>query len=64
MMLKELKKGEYFTIKPIENPTEKQVYIKGDYDRSAKNYECQRFDDINEFRSFSGNKQVYRDFIF
>ncbi len=64
MMLKELKKGEYFTIKPIENPTEKQVYIKGDYDRSAKNYECTRFDDISEFRNFSGNRQVYTDFTF
>ena len=39
MMLKNLKKGEYFTIKPIEAPTEKQVYIKGDYDRASKNYE-------------------------
>ena len=24
-----LKKGEFFTLKPIENPTESQVYISG-----------------------------------
>lgn len=64
MMLKDLKKGDYFTIKPIETPTEKQVYIKGDYDRASKNYECTRFDDICESRSFSGNRTVYTDFTF
>ena len=28
--LKNLKKGDYFTLKPIEEPTGDQVYIKGD----------------------------------
>lgn len=64
MMLKDLKKGDYFTVKAIECPTEKQVFIKGDYDRSDKKYECVRFDDINEYRYFKGTKEVYTDFIF
>lgn len=34
--IKELKIGEYFTIKPTENPKESQVYIRGEYDRADK----------------------------
>lgn len=64
MTIKELKKGEFFTIKPIENPTEKQVYIRGDYDRSTKKYSCGRFDDICYEREFKGDKVVYTGFTF
>lgn len=36
MKLKDIKKGEYFTLKPIAEPKESQVYIKEEYDRSEK----------------------------
>lgn len=64
MTIKELKKGEFFTLKPIENPTEKQVYIRGDYDRSSKKYSCGRFDDCSYEKEFKGDKVVYTDFVF
>lgn len=64
MKLKDLKKGEYFTLKPIENPTEKQVFIRGEYDRTEKKYECGRFDDISYTRYLSGKTEVYTDFTF
>lgn len=64
MKLKDLKIGEYFTLKPIENPTEKQVFIRGEYDRTEKKYECGRFDDISYSRYLSGKTEVYTDFIF
>ena len=64
MTVKELKKGDYFTIKPIENPTEKQVYIRGEYDRATKKYSCGRFDDISYEKMLSGDKVVYVDFTF
>lgn len=64
MKLKDLKKGEYFTIKQIEYPTENQVYIKGDYDKSDKKYCCGKFNDISAYRMFKGNKEVYTEFIF
>lgn len=64
MTIRELKKGDYFTKKAIEYPTERQVWIRGDYDRSTKKYECYRFDDINTFTYVSGTKEVYTDFIF
>lgn len=64
MKLKELKIGEYFTLKPIENPKENQVYIRGEYDRSDKKYCCGKFSDISYSRMFDGNKEVYMEFTF
>lgn len=64
MTLKDLKIGEYFTLKPIENPTEKQVFIRGEYDRTEKKFECGRFDDISYTRYLSGKTEVYTDFTF
>ena len=64
MTIKELKKGDFFTLKPIENPKESQVYIRGDYDRSTKKYFCGRFDDISYEKEFKGDKVVYTDFVF
>lgn len=64
MRIKDLKIGEYFIIKPLENPTENQVYIRGEYDRSAKRYDCGKFSDISYSRMFDGNKEVYTEFTF
>lgn len=64
MKVKDLKKGEYFTVKNIENPTEKQVYIRGEYDRTEKKYICGRFDDISYSKCFDGKKEVFVDFVF
>lgn len=64
MKLKDLKLGEYFTLKPIEYPTESQVYVRGEYDRSEKKYDCGKFSDISYSRMFDGNKEVYTDFTF
>lgn len=62
--LKDLKKGEYFTIKSIDYPKESQVWIKDEYDRTECKYCCIRFDDISESRLYAGNKEVYTDFTF
>lgn len=62
--LKDLKKGEYFTLKPIEEPTEKQVYVRGDYDKSERKYDCGRFDDISYSRLLKGTTAVYTEFTF
>ena len=62
--LKELKKGEWFTIKPIEEPKESQVFIRDDYDRGLKRFLCGKFDDISAYRYFKGEKTVYVDFYF
>ena len=64
MLIKDLKIGEYFTLKPIENPKENQVYIRGEYDRTEKKYDCGRADDISYSRYFNGDKEVYTDFVY
>ena len=64
MMLKEVKKGDFFTRKAIDEPTERQVYIRGEYDRESKKYECTRFDDINAVIYLKGTTEVYTDFTF
>lgn len=64
--LKNLKKGDYFTLKPIEEPTGDQVYIKGDFVRVEKlnKYSCSKFNDICSERFLKGDTIVYTDFIF
>ena len=64
MTVKQLKNGEFFTLKPIAEPKESQVYIRGEYDRSAKKYECGKFSDISYSRLIKGNTEVYTDFVF
>ncbi len=64
MTIKELKVGDYFTLKPISEPKESQVYIRGPYDRTESKYECGKFDDISVTRYFKGTKEIYTDFIF
>ena len=62
--LKNLKPGEYFTLRPVSEPKESQVYIRGDYNRSEEKYECCKFSDMCYSRLFKGEKEVYTDFIF
>ena len=64
MTVKELKRGEMFTLRPIEEPRESQVFIRGEYDRSERKYWCDRFSDISDGKFLSGTKEVYQDFVF
>lgn len=64
MTVKELKKGDFFTKKNVSCPTENQVFVRGDYDRSARRYECYRFSDINDTQLLRGDKVVFCEFEF
>lgn len=64
MKLNELKKGAMFTLKDIAEPTESQVYIKGDYDRTTKTYSCICFADMNKEKFLKASKEVFTDFTF
>lgn len=64
MKLKELKQGDWFTLKPIEEPKASQVYIRGEYDRTEKKYDCGKFSDISYSRLLKGDTEVYTDFTF
>lgn len=58
--IKDLKKGEFFKRKADS----KEVYIKGDYDRSSKSYCCTSFYDINKWVFIKADKLVYVGFTF
>lgn len=62
--LKEIKKGDYFTLKEISEPKENQVYIKGDYDKVSKTFSVCKFSDMNSERFIKADKQIYVDFTF
>lgn len=63
MKLKDLKKGEPFTLKSIDNPHSSIVYIKGTYNRHAKKYKCVNFEDNSKTKMLDPNKYVYQDFV-
>lgn len=62
--ISKLKAGAYFTLHPVEEPTERQVYVRGDYDRSLKKYEYYKFADTCAFNFAKRDRIVYVDFIF
>lgn len=62
--IKDLKKGDYFTLKPIEYPSEKLVWVRGDYERSEKKYSCTKFSDICHENFMKGDRIVYVGFEF
>lgn len=64
MKIKDIKKGDFFTLKAINEPKESQVYIRGEYSREAKKYSCCKFNDVNNERLFDGSKEVFTDMIF
>ena len=64
MKLKELKKGDWFTLKNISEPKDNQVWIKDEYNRSSKKYLCIRWSDISDSKEISGDKEVYTNFTF
>ena len=64
MTVKQLKQGEYFTRKPIAEPKENQVYIRGEYDHSTKKYICTKWDDISSSILLKGGTEIYTEFVF
>lgn len=64
MKIQELKKGDYFTVKPIAEPKESQVFVYDGYDRSDRKYVAIKFSDISSSRLFKKDTEVYTDFIF
>ena len=63
-LLKDLKKGEFFTKKPIEELKETQVFIRGEYDKGEKKYEITRFSDFCDTAYLKGTAKVYVGFTF
>lgn len=63
-LLKDLKQGEYFILKPVEYPDENRVYIRGEYDRTDRRYSCTKFVDTCAETFKKGTTTVYTGFTF
>lgn len=64
MKVKQLKEGEFFTKKQIADPSDDQVWIRGNYIRTEKKYECINFDDANRYCYLPADKEVFTNFVF
>lgn len=64
--IKELKRGDFFTLKDYgeETTPSARVYVRGDYDRSERKFEIYKFDDVNAARFIRGDKPVFVGFTF
>lgn len=62
--LKKVKQGEWFTLKPIKEPKEKQVWVREEYDRANKKYYAHNFGDASKYRELKGERKVYIEFYF
>lgn len=58
--IRELKQGEMFTLKPIEEePKENQIWIRAHYDRGSKTFSAYNYADVNKERFFKPTKNIY-----
>lgn len=64
ILLKNVKNGDCFTLRPLREPKDTQVYVRSDYDRETKKYEIYKFFDLGDWRMMRGDRIVYVDFIF
>jgi len=64
MTIKDVKKGEFITLKPLPYPKESQVWIRDEYDRSEKKYMIVAWNDCSRSRLLKPDTPVYTDFIF
>ena len=64
MTIRELKKGDWFTLKPIDEPKASQVWVRGEYDRSTKRYSVTSWDDVNRELFLKGSREAFTEFTF
>lgn len=58
--IEKVKKDDFFKLK--ENSS--KVWIRGQYCRTNKAYECMNFHDISDFKYLKKGKQVFVEFEF
>lgn len=46
-------------MKEVEFPTEKQVWIRDEYDREEREYLCYNFADTSKWKYLKGDRKVY-----
>ena len=64
LTIKDLKKGDYLTLKKIDDPKESQVWLKDDYDKSSKCFFIVNFANMNKSKLVKGSLKIYTSFNF
>lgn len=59
--LRQLAKGELFRLKDTKTAP---VWVKDYYDPSSKRWCCYKYEDVNHWNFFSGDKTVYGGFTY
>lgn len=54
--IKQVKKGDYFRLRDDENAP---IWVRSEYNRSTKKYECYKYEDVNHFLECKGERKVY-----
>ena len=62
--IRNVKRGDYFTLKDVDEPAESQVLVRDEFDRKAARYVAHRFTDVNSERCFKSEQAVYVGFTF
>jgi hypothetical protein len=63
--LRNVKRGEFFTLAPVPFPSMSRVYRREEYDASARAfYACKCSDVWGDWRTFKGARVVYVGFTF
>lgn len=56
--LRKVRQEEYFR---FSNSESAPLWIRGEYDRSDKKFECYKYDNVNHWTEFKGTRLVYVD---
>lgn len=67
MRIRDIPRGEYFvttSISPDETPDERCVWVRGEYNRSSRKYECYKWEDVNHTHEFDGSNGIHRFYFF
>lgn len=54
--LKNVKREEFFRLADSESAP---LWIRGEYDRSSKKYECYKYDDVSHWAEFRGTRLAF-----
>ena len=65
-LLKNIPNGEFFTLRKPDGdePNWTSVWVKGDYDRSSRTYDCYKWSDVNWVSEMKGTRKVWVGFTF
>lgn len=59
--IRQVKQGEFFKLRESEKAP---VWVRGEYNRYSKKFECYKYDNVNYWQEFKGDREVFTGFTF